>query len=915
MLRSYRVNNALGQMSDYYEYNTSSVITRHEQYVYDDDNTLLVQRDIDISDPHIKNITTFSYLADGTLANSYTRTLEDGIPNTRKYPNIWQYYAYAKWDGYKQSSVTIKGDAKDVASWKPGTTTYKYDANGHLRELYDHVQDRTIRYVNNHLGQVMKRYQSEVEIQVAHPKEPIIRRFFYLNGIAIGDVGTDKVPSRIDYAQVLADRKDKGGGHIHGDLKDRVTPVTSADFDQNFRPIGPDYPSKTPGTYVVNAGDTLQSIASAVWGDASLWYLIADANGLTGSEALPAGTRLAIPNVVTNVHNTSETFRPYDPRLILGDTTPTLPAAKPKSHIFAMLIAIIIFIVICYVGGAYAAETTWPQVMAVTGFASVASQMTAVALGLQDKINWKRVAVDAAMAGVFQSEGISVAENTSTASTMLNSMLRNTVSQGLNIAIGNQKKFDWQGVAAAGLASGITAQMGPGRNPVGFGENFTKGLRDSLVQGAVNNAIYDKDDPESQFDFVSVAATALGHAIGSSMVENTERNRRYDLQRQFVMDQPSRNRERAMQLNAEQDRGDDLYEQWGRNYLRNAEQDRNDVLNDRAWEEIYDYERPDVPAEEKRNKDITRSSASNSVDASSKGPLRLRLTPEQQAAVGSALAAENAQLIDRQQLDFLVNGPKTSDAFNASVRRGVQNIVDFGELYASLIGSLFDGSFATDPGPLQLQRQQAQNRDAFNSRFHSVPVTEVTSGDPITRQLAINSIFAYGGEFAGENLPFMLVPEIGATRYVRSSSISKFSGLFGDLGVANNRMLFSPKELMGVEPASSELLAAVGNKRDLLIARPGSEELRMLDYFGAEASVGGVNRSSIILRENPSKAAVLEEFLHGTQERLGIIDRLGTSGYGSAETHVKDFMIRHQRMLGLGNEDVRILQILKEKGL
>lgn len=76
-----------------------------------------------------------------------------------------------------------------------------------------------------------------------------------------------------------------------------------------------------------------------------------------------------------------------------------------------------------------------------------------------------------------------------------------------------------------------------------------------------------------------------------------------------------------------------------------------------------------------------------------------------------------------------------------------------------------------------------------------------------------------------------------------------------------------------------------------------------------------MNNSSILLRENPSKAALLEEFLHGTQARLGIVDRLGNSGLGSAETHVKDFMMRHRQMLGLSDEDVRILKILRDKGL
>lgn len=125
----------------------------------------------------------------------------------------------------------------------------------------------------------------------------------------------------------------------------------------------------------------------------------------------------------------------------------------------------------------------------------------------------------------------------------------------------------------------------------------------------------------------------------------------------------------------------------------------------------------------------------------------------------------------------------------------------------------------------------------------------------------------------------------------------------------------SVDDLMGVEPASPELISAVSKKRDVVIAQPGSEELRMLDYFGAEASVGGADNTHILLRQHPSKAALLEEFLHGTQSKLGITDRLGTSGMGSAETHVKDFMIRHKKMLGLSDEDVQILQILRDKGL
>ena len=42
----------------------------------------------------------------------------------------------------------------------------------------------------------------------------------------------------------------------------------------------------------VSAGDTLQSLAAAYYGSSAYWYLIADANGLSGTEELIAGASL-----------------------------------------------------------------------------------------------------------------------------------------------------------------------------------------------------------------------------------------------------------------------------------------------------------------------------------------------------------------------------------------------------------------------------------------------------------------------------------------------------------------------------------------------------------------------------------------------------------------------------------------------
>ena len=97
--------------------------------------------------------------------------------------------------------------------------------------------------------------------------------------------------------------------------------------------------------------------------------------------------------------------------------------------------------------------------------------------------------------------------------------------------------------------------------------------------------------------------------------------------------------------------------------------------------------------------------------------------------------------------------------------------------------------------------------------------------------------------------------------------------------------------------ATAELLNAIRNHgRTIVVATEGSEALRFLEKAGAEASVSGPKYLDIILRENPSKAAALEEFLHGVQSRLGIIERLGQKG---AEAHVADFMQRHRKLLGL----------------
>lgn len=133
---------------------------------------------------------------------------------------------------------------------------------------------------------------------------------------------------------------------------------------------------------------------------------------------------------------------------------------------------------------------------------------------------------------------------------------------------------------------------------------------------------------------------------------------------------------------------------------------------------------------------------------------------------------------------------------------------------------------------------------------------------------------------------------------------------------SNSTPLRSSADMLGVEPASPQLIKSVSERRSIAWATEGSDELRMLEYFNAEASVSsdamGRQGMSIILKPNPSKPAVLEEFLHGTQHKIGLPDQFGTEW---SEVHVKSFMLRHKDMLGIGEKDADILKVLVERDI
>ncbi|MGJ7583536.1 LysM peptidoglycan-binding domain-containing protein, partial [Variovorax sp. RHLX14] len=352
---------------------------------------------------------------------------------------------------------------------------------------------RTFSYWTNAEGQVLQRQELiggkiAADGSVSGATKSRDHRYFYFDGKRVGNVGNDGT-EREDYAQQLA----RTSSAESPDSKYRkFIPTNSADFDENYQPINAGFPGPAPGSYTVRSGDTLEGIARALWGDAKLWYLLAEANGLDGQPSAPLveNTVLAVPNRVTNVHNTSDTFRPYDPGKAMGDTSPTLPDPLPAPKgkdggcggVGQLIMAVVAVVVTIYTAGAAGADFGAAGAAGGGGFAgglavlggsggftaaslgaaavggamgSIASQGVGIAIGAQDSFSWKGVAMGALGAGVGAGVGsllnvpgglLGGPDKWATAGRMA---MGNIASQGLGIATGLQKSFDWRGVAAS----------------------------------------------------------------------------------------------------------------------------------------------------------------------------------------------------------------------------------------------------------------------------------------------------------------------------------------------------------------------------------------------------------------------------------------------------------------------------------
>ncbi|ROZ61893.1 DUF4214 domain-containing protein, partial [Ramlibacter sp. WS9] len=434
-------------------------------------------------------------------------------------------YTYENWDHNK---------VHDIYVWRPSDgkhsrTTNGYDANGNLVQVKtekDNWKFDVRDFVNDASGRILRKTESGYGTNINNEYKPDVHVTTTL--IANGEV----VGSSSDDAAA-----------VKNTFRSSYVPVTDSGY------------SASPTAYTVQGTETLQMIARAVWGNADLWYVIADANGI---DTVHDGDVIMIPAKPNTIYNSTSTFTPYDPTRAIGDTTPTLPApdAKKTNWLKMLIVAIIAVVVTIFTMGAatmYMASTlgtafaggvgagvgavmttgmatlgtaTFGLAAASAAVGSIVSQGVAVAIGAQDKFSWKGVALSALSAGV----GAGVSEFIPTplggaASDFGNVVARaaigNTITQGIGVATGLQDRFDWRGVAASAVGAGVGQAVGgamgmndQGFKDLSFGQQFGARLVTGLAAGTAAAVMRG-----GKVAIQQVATDAFGNALGSSLAE------------------------------------------------------------------------------------------------------------------------------------------------------------------------------------------------------------------------------------------------------------------------------------------------------------------------------------------------------------------------------------------------------------
>lgn len=339
-----------------------------------------------------------------------------------------------------------------------GSTVNTYDANNQLiasNKGEGDNQDRaeTLSFIYNNDGQILYRFHDTGEGSKVTETE-----YAYANGYAVGETG-----------------------NTEGDIDGNVTLLDTGRYNL-MQAYGDSLPASAITFYTVQQGDDLQSIAGAVYGNPSLWFILAEANGLEPGAPLSEGQRLQIPNTIESGRLTADTHMVYDEGEIIGSTLPNLKSDPPGGGgcggFLAIIIVIIIIIVVVYTGvdlsGFYSGLGLGESAAFVASAATIAAatsaitQVVLIAAGYQESFSWKAVAAEAISAAFTAGAGLvaGIAKKGAEAAkyAKIASAALSVAGAATKQLILHGKITSWTSLAAAGIGGALNAskaeQMG-----------------------------------------------------------------------------------------------------------------------------------------------------------------------------------------------------------------------------------------------------------------------------------------------------------------------------------------------------------------------------------------------------------------------------------------------------------------------
>lgn len=532
-LQSKKYDNA-GRVYEEHLFNTLGVLSQINIMDYQN-GVLACQRTKNAQSSEV-SLTNFHYDDAGNL--SYVQTRVNAVGTNPAYTSSHRYH-YALWDSYQQSedeaSLAIDGQKTTK-----GLSTRVYDANGLLQEVIDKQVDsggksNTSHYWNSSLDGIRSKEGSDGKTN-----------YFTLAGKTIGNV-------RIS---------------AYGEEELTVYSGFIPTSGSLSKGILPEVPEDNLGTYTIQAGDTLESIAQEIYGDSSLWYLLADSNGIRDKE-LQIGQRINVPAVAKGQHYTNTTQKVLSSADQIGNTSATTPlpqftATKAHTELFDTVVVAIISTVVTVLtagilgslagaiklaeltslralfasglkvlsGGLLAAtETSLAAGFTASFIGNLASQSMAKALGMQDGIDLK----SALLAGLSSvtSQGLAKglhlnpnyqklmhkledlsldhAFSLGSAAEMIE---QNAANQGLNLALKTKKYFDWQSLGTSTLTAGLlNSDLGDQLSEVLNEADHNTNILSSQLQ-SISQAISKKG-----FN-AEIIGQNLGDSLGGLLVHN-----------------------------------------------------------------------------------------------------------------------------------------------------------------------------------------------------------------------------------------------------------------------------------------------------------------------------------------------------------------------------------------------------------